>query len=73
MAHAHEPGLAERYRIAQWGAGYFSVDDEGFVRVHPTRDATSSVRLKMSQPSLVNRGIAGSLHWGHTMAAPQHC
>ena len=29
---------AELYDVARWGKGYFSIDDNGHVRVHPTKD-----------------------------------
>ena len=29
---------AELYDIARWGKGYFSVDENGHVRVHPTKE-----------------------------------
>src|SRR5437588_12070259 len=37
---------AKLYGIQQWGQGYFSVNDEGHVVVHPTQDPARSLDLK---------------------------
>src|SRR5688500_10392264 len=37
---------AKLYAIQNWGQGYFSVNAEGNVAVHPTRDAEKSIDLK---------------------------
>ncbi|MBI1786932.1 MAG: biosynthetic arginine decarboxylase [Acidobacteria bacterium] len=45
------------YDVASWGKGYFSVDDQGHVRVHPTKDPARSIDLKKLVDTLVLRGI----------------
>src|SRR5213079_36239 len=42
---------------ARWGKGYFSVDPNGHVRVHPTKDVNSSIDLKQLVDRLQLRGI----------------
>jgi arginine decarboxylase len=46
------------YDVAAWGKGYFSIDDAGHVRVHPTKDPNRSLDLKKLVDSLVLRGIS---------------
>src|SRR5271154_3863630 len=46
------------YDVASWGKGYFSVDREGHVRVHPTKDPARSIDLKKLVDTLVLRGIS---------------
>ena len=48
---------AELYDIARWGQGYFSVDENGHVRVHPTKEPERSVDLKQLVDRLQLRGI----------------
>src|SRR6202051_3265924 len=48
---------AELYDIARWGKGYFSIDDNGHVRVHPTKDPERSIDLKQLVDRLQLRGI----------------
>ena len=48
---------AELYDIARWGKGYFSVDDNGHVRVHPTKDPERWLDLKQLVDRLQLRGI----------------
>jgi arginine decarboxylase len=48
---------AELYDIARWGKGYFTVGDEGHVRVHPTRDPNRSIDLKKLVDDLQLRGL----------------
>ena len=48
----------EIYDVASWGKGYFSVDREGHVRVHPTKDPARSIDLKKLVDTLVLRGIS---------------
>src|SRR6201993_800297 len=45
------------YDVASWGKGYFSVGDNGHVRVHPEKDPTRSIDLKQLVDTLVLRGI----------------
>jgi arginine decarboxylase len=46
------------YDIASWGKGYFSVDRDGHVHVHPTKDQARSIDLKKLVDTLVLRGIS---------------
>jgi arginine decarboxylase len=45
------------YDVANWGKGYFSVGENGHVRVHPEKDAARSIDLKELIDTLVLRGI----------------
>ena len=45
------------YDVASWGKGYFSVGDNGHVRVHPEKDPARSIDLKQLVDTLVLRGI----------------
>ena len=47
----------EMYEIARWGKGYFSIGDNGQVKVHPTKDASRSIDLKELVDHLGLRGI----------------
>ncbi len=47
----------ELYEIARWGQGYFSVGDQGTVRVHPTKDPQRFIDLKSLTDQMVLRGI----------------
>jgi arginine decarboxylase len=49
---------AELYEIERWGKGYFTIGDEGHVRVHPTREAGRSIDLKQLVDDLQLRGIS---------------
>jgi arginine decarboxylase len=52
------PQLAsEYYDVASWGKGYFSVGDNGHVRVHPEKDPARAIDLKELVDTLVLRGI----------------
>ncbi len=46
------------YGIQQWGQGYFSINAEGHVQVHPTQDPKLSVDLKNLVDELRERDIA---------------
>ncbi|MEX0677806.1 MAG: biosynthetic arginine decarboxylase [Pirellulales bacterium] len=48
---------AELYDIARWGKGYFSVGEEGNVRVHPEKDPDRWLDLKQLVDRLQLRGI----------------
>jgi arginine decarboxylase len=49
---------SELFDVASWGKGYFSVNDEGHVLVHPEKDAARSIDLKKLIDTLVLRGIS---------------
>jgi arginine decarboxylase len=49
---------SELYDVASWGKGYFSVGDNGHVRVHPEKDPALSIDLKNLVDSLLLRGIS---------------
>jgi len=52
------PELAsDLYDVASWGKGYFSVGDNGQVRVHPEKDTARFIDLKELVDTLVLRGI----------------
>jgi len=62
---AHDVGKAwtvtdatELYDIARWGNGYFTVGDNGQVKVHPTKDPNRSIDLKQLVDDLQRRGIS---------------
>jgi len=48
---------ADLYDVARWGAGYFSIDEGGHLRVHPNKDPARSLDLKALIDSLLLRGI----------------
>ncbi|HEX4148908.1 MAG TPA: arginine decarboxylase, partial [Pirellulales bacterium] len=48
---------SELYDVGRWGAGYFSVDTAGHLRVHPTKDPLRSIDLKQLVDDLQLRGI----------------
>ena len=48
----------ELYDVASWGKGYFSVEADGHVHVHPTKDPARSIDLKKLVDTLVLRGIS---------------
>jgi arginine decarboxylase len=47
----------ELYEIDRWGAGYFSIGDNGNVLVHPTKDRARAIDLKQLMDRLQMRGI----------------
>lgn len=49
---------SELYDVARWGKGYFSVGDNGHIRVHPEKDPQRSIDLKQLIDTLVLRGIS---------------
>ena len=64
MRSAHDVGegwtaadATELYEIARWGQGYFSIGDDGHVRIHPTKDTSRSIDLKQLVDHLQLRGI----------------
>ena len=48
---------ARLYGIRNWGHGYFNVNDEGHVTVHPNQDPVKSVDLKKLVDELRERDI----------------
>ncbi len=48
---------AELYEVTRWGRGYFSIGDDGHVRVHPTKEPGRFIDLKSLTDHLVLRGI----------------
>ena len=48
----------ELYDIANWGKGYFSVGEDGHVRVHPEKVPSQFIDLKKLVDTLVLRGIS---------------
>jgi arginine decarboxylase len=48
---------AEMYDIGRWGKGYFSIGDNGHVRVHPSREPERWLDLKQLVDRLQLRGI----------------
>ena len=49
---------SDLYDVASWGKGYFSVGDNGHIRVHPEKDPQRSIDLKELVDTLVLRGIS---------------
>jgi len=47
----------EMYEIARWGKGYFSIGEDGHVRVHPEKDPERWLDLKQLVDRLQLRGI----------------
>ncbi|HUP39437.1 MAG TPA: hypothetical protein VM115_04900, partial [Vicinamibacterales bacterium] len=61
---AHDVGDAwttvdatEMYEIARWGQGYFSIGENGHVKIHPTKETDRSIDLKQLVDHLQLRGI----------------
>jgi arginine decarboxylase len=48
---------SELYEVARWGKGYFSVGDNGHLRVHPAKEAERFIDLKELVDRLQLRGI----------------
>src|SRR5215813_5736246 len=48
---------SDLYDVASWGKGYFSVGENGCVRVHPEKDPARWIDLKQLVDTLVLRGI----------------
>jgi arginine decarboxylase len=47
----------ETYGIRNWGKGYFGINQQGHVVVHPTKNPDQSVDIKVLVDQLQNRGI----------------
>jgi arginine decarboxylase len=65
LRSAHDVGeawttvdAAELYEIARWGQGYFSIGENGHVRINPTKDPNRSIDLKQLVDHLQLRGIS---------------
>ena len=73
MKRQELPG--ELYEVARWGNGYFSINANGHVEVHPTKDPQRAIDLKelVDRPRpLLGQLVAGngaSFPSGHVMAA----
>jgi arginine decarboxylase len=48
---------AELYEVANWGKGYFSINEQGHVCVHPSKDPQRLIDLKQLVDRLRIRGI----------------
>ncbi|MFO7905468.1 MAG: biosynthetic arginine decarboxylase [Pirellulaceae bacterium] len=48
---------SELYSVSRWGGGYFSVGSNGHLKVHPSRDANTSIDLRELLDQLLRRGI----------------
>jgi arginine decarboxylase len=48
----------ELYEISRWGKGYFSIGENGQVKIHPTKDASRSIDLKQLVDDLRLRGMS---------------
>ena len=49
---------SELYEVTRWGNGYFSVNPEGHVAVHPTKEPARAIDLKELVDRLQLRGIS---------------
>jgi arginine decarboxylase len=49
---------SELYDVSRWGKGYFSVDANGHVLVHPGKEPGESIDLKKLVDTLILRGIS---------------
>ncbi len=49
---------SELYDVSRWGKGYFSVDAQGHMRVHPDKTPERSIDLKKLVDTLILRGIS---------------
>ena len=78
---------AELYDVPRWGQGYFSVNENGHLQVHPTKDPARAVDLKRLVDRLQLRGLAvpillrftdilqhrlGEIHGAFQQAITQH-
>ncbi|MBL9122349.1 MAG: biosynthetic arginine decarboxylase [Planctomycetaceae bacterium] len=48
---------SELYDVTRWGKGYFSINDEGHLQVHPTKSPARAIDLKQLIDRLQLRGI----------------
>src|SRR5688500_7577151 len=49
---------SELYEVARWGHGYFSINQDGHVQVHPEKDPARAIDLKELVDRLQLRGIS---------------
>ena len=49
---------SELYDVPRWGQGYFSINDQGHLQVHPNKDTSRGVDLKRLVDRLQLRGLA---------------
>jgi arginine decarboxylase len=49
---------SELYDVQRWGQGYFSINDQGHLEVHPTKDPARGVDLKFLIDRLQLRGLS---------------
>jgi arginine decarboxylase len=49
---------AELYDLARWGQGYFAINEQGHLQVHPTKDPARGVDLKRLIDRLELRGLS---------------
>ena len=47
----------ELYNVSHWGKGYFSINEEGHVAVHPEKNPSRSIDMKKLTDQLILRGI----------------
>src|SRR5918993_81939 len=52
---------AELYDVDRWGQGYFSINEQGHLQVHPTRDPARGVDLKRLIARLEHRGLSAPI------------
>ena len=55
--HWGVPESSKLYGIKNWGNGYFDINDDGHVAVHPTKDPAKSIDLKKLVDELKQRDI----------------
>lgn len=51
----------ELYDVARWGQGYFAINEQGHVTVHPTKDPARGVDLKRLIDRLQLRGLSAPI------------
>jgi arginine decarboxylase len=51
----------ELYDVARWGQGYFSINEQGHLIVHPTKEAARGVDLKRLIDRLGLRGLSAPI------------
>ncbi|HYU79925.1 MAG TPA: biosynthetic arginine decarboxylase [Vicinamibacterales bacterium] len=51
----------ELYDIERWGQGYFSINDQGHLQVHPTKDPARGIDLKKLIDRLEHRGLSAPI------------
>src|SRR5262245_36220048 len=52
---------SELYDVERWGQGYFSINEQGHLQVHPTRDPARAVDLKRLIDRLQLRGLSAPI------------